>query len=77
MIQQAALHTSPHKELMKDGDLDWDLVELLYSIFSKVSEQTDVHESLTATSGHQIQSYFDLLEFTLDADSPSTPKYVY
>ena len=74
VIQQSALITSPHQELLKSGDLDWNIVECLYSIFSAVSEKTDMFESLTATSGQQIQSYFDLIAMTLVKTKPTTPR---
>ena len=74
IIQQAALISSPHHELMPDSDLKWDLVECLFSIFSEVSKQTDIFESLTATSSNHIQSYFDLLMFTLDDKEPTSQR---
>lgn len=75
IIQQAALISSPNRELVDSGDLSWDLVASLYSVFSMVSEKTDTFESLTATSGHQLQSYFDLIQYTLDFNEPTTQRY--
>ena len=74
IIQQAALITSPHRELLPSGDLDWNIVQSVCKIFAAVSQQTDMFESLTASSGQHIQSYFDLLSTTFTKATPTTPR---
>ena len=64
--------THPSHELVKNNNIDWDLVSALHSVLRPVIRQIDLFESSERQMGSYISMYEKIIEQTLPSATPVT-----